>query len=117
MTACNHELGLLFSEFVGFHFEFAVKGLGDVLLTLLFALGLNDSEFFSHFGSDLLRSLEGSHELLFVLLVFSSKHGSQPLFPSVEVRCLSASHVIDSVSYDVVLNNLVSLVLPLSLLN
>ena len=83
--------------------------------SLLFALGLKLGESGEHLLTDLLWGLKTVLELLLVHAVLSIKKGSKLGLSLFEVAGLSSLHVSDAVLDDVLLNELLSLLLPESL--
>lgn len=72
----DHEVGFFTSQIIGLHFEFPLKSMLDLLLSLLFSLILQGGESFSHFGSDLFWRFKIIHKFFFILFVLSGQKSS-----------------------------------------
>lgn len=108
----SHEHGLLLSKFIGFHFEFSIESLLDLLLSFGLTRFLEGIESLLHFSSNLFGCFKIGHEFLFVLLIFIGEEVSQSLSTSGQVSSLSLAHVIDSVTNNILSNSVVGLGLP-----
>lgn len=116
LASAYHELGLFFSELIGFHFEFPLKSLVDLIESLLLSLKFKLLESLSHLSPDLFGSLKILHEFSFIHLVLLSQYLSELCPPSPEVCSLSLPHIFDLVPHDTLLNRVVGSMLPSGLI-
>ena len=84
-------------------------------MSLSFSLILELSESVEHLLSDLLWGFHVVVKLLLVDAILSLKECSESGFAGFQIRCLSSLHVSNTALDDVLLNHLLSLSLPKSL--
>lgn len=72
LAACNHKCSLFFSQFVGFHFEFTIEGVGNKLNSFFFSSLFKIIKSDCHFGSNLFWGFKCLHKFMLILCILGS---------------------------------------------
>ena len=109
------ELSILLSQVIICHLELHISPALNFSLSLSFSLILELSESVEHLLSDLLWGLHVVVKLLLVDAILGLKECSESGFAGLQIRGLSSLHVSNTALDDVLLDHLLSLSLPESL--